>query len=224
MPGDSDQSRKQFEYSSISHMVEKPSVIDEVLRNVFCPDCQYNLRGLSGNIVECPECGKECNITELVAIKWTKPWYRAPYFNKLSIPLFTGVLGLFAIPMTNYFVQSNQFYSMSVSIVFLIWMGSFYICYKTFDSIRGIHLALLMHVSFICYAAGIFGSIIGTFWAFTMFSGIQSKNIELWLLTDLLIIFCFMFVVWIARKTEKYVAYKCIDHYLDRIYDKSKSA
>ena len=40
--------------------------IDEIRQDLACPDCQYNLRGLIGAIVSCPECGMTVNVGELV--------------------------------------------------------------------------------------------------------------------------------------------------------------
>ena len=66
--------------------------IHDVLLNVFCPNCQYNLRGLIGREVECPECGHRCNLAELVKVKWDKPWYKAPGYDKLCLPVYVIIL------------------------------------------------------------------------------------------------------------------------------------
>ena len=51
------------------------SILD---RDVACPDCGYNLRGLSREIADCPECGLRCDVAKLLTRRWDQPWYKAP--------------------------------------------------------------------------------------------------------------------------------------------------
>jgi hypothetical protein len=57
--------------------------VDQIRQDLACPGCQYNLRGLSGVRVTCPECGQGINIAQLIARKWTGAWYRAPGYSRV---------------------------------------------------------------------------------------------------------------------------------------------
>ena len=199
---------------------EKQGAIEHVLRNVFCPKCQYNLRGLSGNQVRCPECGNDCNITQLVSMKWTKPWYRAPYFNSLSIPIFAGVSSYLAVLVLDFNFPAIGIFQQMATFGFLGWLGSFYFPYRVFKSARGILLSILMHLVFLGYAVG---STTFLICIMTLIAGIATSTLAMAseFLTAIFFLIGSMFVLWLSRKGEKFVAYKCIDHYLNRIYEKS---
>ena len=54
------------------------------MRDVACPGCEYNLRGLYGPVVSCPECGLTCDVAKLVQQKWEKSWQHAPKFHVVT--------------------------------------------------------------------------------------------------------------------------------------------
>jgi len=56
---------------------------DQILNDLACPQCQYNLRGLRGAFVICPECGLGCDVAQMIARQWMGPWYNAPGFTQL---------------------------------------------------------------------------------------------------------------------------------------------
>ena len=61
--------------------------VDAIRQDLECPNCRYNLRGLIGAVVTCPECGNNCDVAHLVANRWRKAWFRAPGFNRLVLPI-----------------------------------------------------------------------------------------------------------------------------------------
>ena len=50
-----------------------PDAVEAIQRDLACPACGYNLRGLTGDVIPCPECGTDVDIARLVTQKWTKP-------------------------------------------------------------------------------------------------------------------------------------------------------
>ena len=63
-----------------------------------CPNCRYDLRGLTGDVVTCPECGTRCDVAAMLSRRWRKPW--APGYHLLLRPmawlLLFGALGALA--------------------------------------------------------------------------------------------------------------------------------
>ena len=73
---------------------------NEILQDLACPVCDYNLRGLRGEVVACPECGASSNVARLMQSRWQMPWRRAPGFNRLAWPLASLVVaGALLIPV-----------------------------------------------------------------------------------------------------------------------------
>lgn len=64
----------------------------EILQDLACPACQYNLRGLRGEVVSCPECGARSDVAKLMQARWQIPWRKAPGYNRLAYPLAWLVL------------------------------------------------------------------------------------------------------------------------------------
>jgi len=62
-----------------------------------CPNCQYSLRGQAGDIVRCPECGLKVDIVRLIQKQWTGPWYRAPMYTLLAVPVAVTLGTLLAV-------------------------------------------------------------------------------------------------------------------------------
>lgn len=55
--------------------------------DIWCPRCNYNLRGLTGKVVNCPECGRRCDVKQLYAMQQMKKWgMHIPGFGVLLKP------------------------------------------------------------------------------------------------------------------------------------------
>lgn len=199
---------------------DKPSAIEEVLRDVYCPDCQYNLRGLLGNDVKCPECGRTCDIAELVSIQWTKPWYKAPYFNMLCLPLYFGILSIFVVPIVSIAISNFQTQQAMLLMSFAGWLACLHVPYRIFKSMFGVWLSLMLHGAFIGLMGGSFTIVICFVTIFVSPSYRPSQKDYTWLFVCLLLIAIGLLVIWLSRKAEKYVAQQCINQYLARIRGK----
>jgi hypothetical protein len=68
--------------------------------DLHCERCKYNLRGLEGSVVICPECGLSCNVEAVLSRKWDLPWYKAPGLKSLATPAAAGMAyGVVAAPL-----------------------------------------------------------------------------------------------------------------------------
>jgi hypothetical protein len=199
----------------------KPSAIEQVLQDVYCPNCQYNLRGMLGNDVQCPECGEACDIAKLVAIQWTKPWHKAPYFNKLCLPLFFCILVMFALPVVAFTIADFRMHYLFLLMCFAGWLACLAIPYHIFKSWVGVWLSLLLHASFAGLIGGAYTFVICSIWIFVEPSIRITKRDNKWLIIYAALIVLSLFVIWLSRKAEKFVARKCINRYLERIRGKS---
>jgi hypothetical protein len=59
--------------------------------DLHCERCKYNLRGLEGSVVICPECGMSCDVEAILSRKWEIPWHKAPGLKSLATPVAAGL-------------------------------------------------------------------------------------------------------------------------------------
>jgi len=123
---------------------EPHSHLAENRRDIACPGCDYNLRGLRGDVVTCPECGATCDIGQLVARRWTKPWYYAPGLNWVMLPCAYAL----RVALSTRFIDVDKSTVLAVAVLLLIgWLLLMYRAWRVFRSPVGVALALLMHVA-----------------------------------------------------------------------------
>lgn len=91
--------------------------VERILNSLKCLTCGYELRGQSGDIVRCPECGRQHNIANLVINEWRGRWYHAPGFGLLALPLLAPIAWCFLIGIAGVLFQ-NQF-DLFVAIAFV---------------------------------------------------------------------------------------------------------
>ncbi len=197
--------------------------IHDVLLNIFCPNCQYNLRGLIGREVDCPECGHRCNLSELVAVKWDKPWYKVPGYDKLCLPVYVIIL----VPVIFFccvgaLVDSRINAMLGPMIVLGVYLLSYISPYLVFKSMRGIYLAMLLHLIAFGFFMSIPIFICTVIWSVVMLHD-MGVNANLMILAAMFIcvaasVGCFYSIRY-ARKWDRYVAQQCIDHYLKHFHD-----
>ena len=100
------------------------NAVREIQADLACPQCQYNLRGLRGEIVSCPECGARCDVARLIAARWEKPWYKAPLFNLLALPVAWGIACLLAlIVFLPVYIGVVRYQPFSRTLVVVGWAG-----------------------------------------------------------------------------------------------------
>lgn len=136
-------------------------------RDLPCPECEYNLRGLFGPRVDCPECGQRVDLVQLATRRWDKPWYKAPGYNFLALPAawaLVGTVGAFlfsrvaseALGPAPFVGYALVVVSLAGLIVLVVWSALLWFAYRRFGrDARAVGYALLKHVALCGYLAGI---------------------------------------------------------------------
>lgn len=184
--------------------------------DIACPGCEYNLRGLLGPVVDCPECGLQSDVPELAARRWDKPWYKAPGFNTLAWPAIWALFSLFfVLPV----IDANGFMgpqdSLIASLLCLIgWATLMYRAYRALGGMLGIGLALLMHILIVGFIVGAFGFfimiIVGVIALYEFDADPVSVGYGVFATAIIVLI------LWVCRRVERAIAGACIRHHLRR--------
>lgn len=206
--------------------------IQQVTQDLACPQCEYNLRGLHGEVVNCPECGEPCNIAKLIERRWTKPWWKAPKFNTVLMPAVTlYVAMLLSIPsnLAGLLLTRNTVGELPVLMIWLLLISTLWLwlmnrAYRLFDSQRGIWLALLAHVLVAGYLMALMiglSFLMGlVMLIFTPSFSSQLASIAI----TLLILIVAIAIIYACRRGERYIAGQCIRRYLNRPTDADETA
>ena len=184
----------------------------QILQDLACPQCEYNLRGLAGDIVHCPECGLECNIPQMIARKWIGPWHQAPGFTRLLMPLaWLSFMLMFVFPcfMVEVTVRRGNglVTSIGAAIMILGWLVLLRRAEQVLEEHRGALLALLAHLLFAGYIVSLTGIIM-------MIVVLLSRQTIVNLLFALVIVPAMIGLFVLCRRGERYIAEQCIKNYL----------
>ncbi|MCC6679651.1 MAG: hypothetical protein IT445_02005 [Phycisphaeraceae bacterium] len=198
-----------------------PSHVEVVLRDIACPGCQYNLRGLYGPIVQCPECGLACDIARLVSLRWTKPWHRAPKFNHVCLavtwaamtPIMLAVVVIVEAAMRMRTMSPAPFWAVGM-LMFAGWLWSLWLAYRVFDTWRGVWLGLLAHAIFATYLATTFIMLSAGINMVMFFASQWVSNTAL--VVYLILLGVLLPLSFLGRLGEKWIARQCIAEYLRR--------
>jgi hypothetical protein len=136
----------------------------EIARDVTCPRCEYNLRGLRGpgaGVVRCPECGMLCDVARIVRTRWNGPWYNAPGFGTVVAPVLYAMVGAIVLPVAwlagTVAVDGALLpiiLAVAVTVALMaLWALRMCRAYRYFDGLKGVLLALLVHVLAVAYLA-----------------------------------------------------------------------
>ena len=184
--------------------------VDQIARDLGCPACGYNLRGLRGPIVDCPECGQNCDIPRLVARKWDKPWWKAPKFNTILNP----VAWLYVMFLITSCMSLNLGQPSVMAVFGLVWVGVWgwlmWRAWRVFNGMEGLLLALLGHAVMLGYLAGLVSMFAGFLWA--MHPAFSNLVLRLGLIGAGMILG--VVLMWVARGGERFIAGRCIKRYL----------
>ncbi len=191
------------------------SHVDEIRQDIACPGCNYNLRGLRGAVINCPECGHRCDIAQLVTRKWTKPWYDAPGLMTLQAPVvWLGtmpllIMGSGALLMLDRALGAVAF-SASALLVLSVWGWMLSRGWQLFGGPEGLLLALLQHAILIGYIGGMIAAFGG---GISLFSN-MSQGFGLAALFSGAVLLAGLAAVVAARAGERFTARRCIERYL----------
>jgi len=199
-----------------------PSVhahVEQVMLDVACPACDYNLRGLAGPIVACPECGQVCDVAKLVSLRWTQPWHRAPKFNRVVLPVAWAVFGWLTVVLATALafyiddaVQSVVVQAVAWLLLLAGWFACFVQSYRVFGAMRGVWLAMLAHAIFLIYLVTLILTVsLGLASIAAIVDGRHSAA-----LVPAVVIATTWGVGYLARRGERWIAEQCIREYLRR--------
>jgi hypothetical protein len=186
----------------------------EIQGDIACPDCAYNLRGLIGPIVACPECGRRTDVPELATRQWTKPWYRAPGFDTLTWPAAWCLLGNVAFAVVAAFAGSSGEALVAVSLFSLaVWSGLMVRASRVLDNrLAAAGLAILLHILLVGYLIGVFGLIAATI---GIFEAVLDDHTPGAISAGVGLLICAL-LLWGCRRIERYTAGVCIRQHLKR--------
>ena len=124
--------------------------LQAIQQDLACPACEYNLRGLLGDVVVCPECGSRVDAARLISHEWTGRWYHAPGYTPLCTPTavamaaFIGLLfGLGASNGDLPELMQSPFWLSGMVIVSVVWIMLMVRAVYSFGNRRGLWLSLL---------------------------------------------------------------------------------
>ncbi len=183
--------------------------------DIACPDCEYNLRGLPGPVVSCPECGLRSDVPVLASRQWDKPWYRAPGFNTLMGPAALFTIGWFLGPIVSGLLGHNQAATYAVMLLAAgLWVWLMIRAAKLLGGPVGIWLALLSHLLVIGYLASLLGII--SMVVITIRALVIQQVDTLSAVYVSLGFAVFLLIIWGCRRIERAIAGVCIRHHLRR--------
>jgi hypothetical protein len=184
--------------------------VDQIREDLACPDCQYNLRGLSGTFVSCPECGMTVDVAQLVTQQWTRPWHKAPGYNRLAYPIVIAAMGLPFAMVIGINMKSEYGAGVLVTIVLLIaLLVTIWIARK--DGYEAwVHCVFLIPPVIGGYLTCVF-VIIGA--VVNLVSAIESGDLAGFFLSVMMVLGA-IGAFWGCRKLDRYIAGRCIARYL----------
>lgn len=187
-----------------------------IRQDLACPTCDYNLRGLHGDIVTCPECGTVCDVATLVTARWTEAWWKAPGFNYAIGPAAIVMIGFVMvwIAWTLSAFTSLWFWIVPLACVlaFAAWLITMYKAWIFFADVQGLWLALLAHLIMVAMFVSAVSMLIMVM--LLIFTVLNANFSLIYALIYCLVLVAMAVVLWIARKGEKFIAQKCIRRHL----------
>lgn len=181
--------------------------IETIRADLCCPQCEYNLRGLSGAVVDCPECGHACDLAYLISLRNRLAWYTAPGYFRLVLPIWWIVLVVICTAMLVFAVDESTASAMMPAVyfaAFAVWVWLLIRCWQHYQSVHGVVLAVLMHF---VYAAYMLGGLM------SFSSLLLLGNGTVGLFQALLALVAGIWMIFLARKAQLYVARRCIARY-----------
>ena len=184
-------------------------LVRDIQRDLECPQCEYNLRGLRGHVVSCPECGETCDVAKLIILRWTTPWYRVPGLSIVFMPTAWVAIGLIVVPLLIFRLHFDETALTGYALILLTgWVWLMSRAWHLFQSAEGIYLALASHVVLAGYILGLVGVLGGVIRAFTPSGDLLFK------VAWALIAVALALVFWQCRKAEEFIGKRCLRRYL----------
>ena len=212
-----------------SKATEIESIKNEILLadEILCPKCKYNLRGLTDDEINCPECGEPLILSNLRSENQNKNLDKIIHLHQwiAAIPCIVFAIICFITFVYLYTVNASIKILIVNMIGMPIWFSSFYIPYRYFESKKAIELALIMHVVLVTFPALLLGYIFMA--GLLLFIVLNFKDVTVILTEYFLIAFTIMIATISASvvcfMANQYVLNQCKELYLsDERYKRQK--
>lgn len=192
-------------------MWKKHKPVTVLREKLVCPGCGYSLRGLPGDVATCPECGVSCDLAKLMMRQWIGPWYRAPGFNRILVPLLWPGLGWWVLVIVLGFeMQSGRLPAVTLLVAALLvagWIWSMWRLRRLMPGGAAVLLALFAHALLLGYLVGVAGVI--AFVVQTLRAGSLRRAVPM-----LAAMAVFTGLIWLCRRGERFIAERCIRRHL----------
>lgn len=189
-------------------------LVNEIQQDLACPKCEYNLRGLRGAVVSCPECGETCDVAKLTSMRWTKPWHKAPGLTDMFLPITWVVFGA----MGGAVISSRAGWE-ALTVFTVVWLAGWvwlmWRAWNVFQSAEGVYLALAAHVILVGYLLGVFGLLSGVGgFLISLLDDPMKSNDLLWAAVWSLVVVVSIVCLRQCHRAEAFVGKRCIRRYL----------
>jgi hypothetical protein len=87
----------------------QPSHSPVITADIGCPKCDYNLRGLSGETVTCPECGSQWHAMQIQVERWERVKDRLPGLLEARAMPAVAIFGVFILAIAFVLIWEEYF-------------------------------------------------------------------------------------------------------------------
>lgn len=193
------------------------ALIEHIRNELKCVSCGYEFRGLEGEFITCPECGRKHNIANMVAHAWRGRWYQAPGFNLLALPLAAPIALCFVIGISGVMFQHqlqvfNAIVLVSFVLAVLVWIYLIAFVTRKYKHPLGLLLTFMIQLIFPLY---LIGAVVGL----RSLSALGGLSGGFWGMKPQFGFLLAMFAVILAWIVQRLFARMCIRLYVRRIAD-----
>ncbi len=189
--------------------------IETIRQDVACPACDYNLRGLVGAVVNCPECGHECDVVQLLTRRWDKPWYHAPRYSTVCLPAGWLLICIAVLPLGLAVIRQRfgglLFATLFTASLVMGWAFVMDRAWRVFHDPRGWWVPALAHGVLVLLIAGLAGVAVCVVCMLIAFIDSDPWTATGFAVLALVAIAC----LWAGRLGERFMAGQCIKRYLE---------
>ena len=188
--------------------------IEKLREEATCPGCEYSLRGLSGEVITCPECGLIVDLVSLLKSQWTGPWHKLPTFKAIVRPVFILMCGLF-VGYAADGITNHKFIGLAISC-FAVAMWGWYMVglWRRCQLIHALKLSLLALVVYGGYFVGLFCVFVGLICVFMILLALISPSGIVQVVSGI-ILFLVGIATWVIWQIgDRYIASQCVRLYL----------
>jgi hypothetical protein len=185
--------------------------VGQLRDKAVCPACEYSLRGLAGDVVTCPECGRGVDVARLLSHQWTGKWHNVPGYTDLIMPVMWLLSGSLASALIwswgEEVLRSPTAGIAATAATIGVWAFSIWRKRRLLDDGSALLMIGLAHG----ISAGYVGGAIAFVWI--IINGVNLWPSPVCLVHLLLLGMVAAFLVF-GRRGERFIAAQCLKQYL----------